>query len=126
MDFWAALEQAIGQLGYSLEEVEAFLESGKFPQELMDILKGLTGQDDEDKIMRKCLPQIPAALANVKRLIKQQAAAKSAEERKKQEKIRRIGLCVMGFVWLKQPGGYRCAGGSHYLSDAEIEAAPND
>jgi hypothetical protein len=26
----------------------------------------------------------------------------------------------MGFVWLKEPGGYVCAGGSHHVTNAQL------
>ncbi|KAL8792176.1 MAG: hypothetical protein Q9195_005198 [Heterodermia aff. obscurata] len=46
------------------------------------------------------------------------------EERRKeaaaQRKLRTLGVCVAGFRWIKQAGGYRCAGGSHYVSDAQL------
>ncbi|KAF2139493.1 uncharacterized protein K452DRAFT_320165 [Aplosporella prunicola CBS 121167] len=54
------------------------------------------------------------------------ARKKKAEEeqRKKeaevQKKLQDIGVCVMGFRWIKQSGGYRCAGGSHFVSDAQL------
>lgn len=38
-----------------------------------------------------------------------------------QEKLRRLAKCPMGFVWLQSGGGWRCAGGSHFVSDAELE-----
>ena len=45
-------------------------------------------------------------------------------ERKKEEaaqrKLRTLGVCVAGFRWIKQAGGYRCAGGAHYVSDAHL------
>ncbi|RDW71858.1 hypothetical protein BP5796_07892 [Coleophoma crateriformis] len=50
----------------------------------------------------------------------QERARKEAEERA-QEKLRRTGVCVQGFRWVKQLGGYRCAGGSHFVSDAQLE-----
>jgi DNA polymerase III delta prime subunit len=42
------------------------------------------------------------------------------KERKAQSKLREMGVCVMGYRWIKQSGGYRCAGGSHYVSDAAL------
>ncbi|OJK04769.1 hypothetical protein ASPACDRAFT_56208 [Aspergillus aculeatus ATCC 16872] len=32
-----------------------------------------------------------------------------------QRKLRSMGACVAGYQWIKQEGGYRCAGGSHYI-----------
>uniref|UniRef100_D8QIN5 AAA+ ATPase domain-containing protein n=1 Tax=Schizophyllum commune (strain H4-8 / FGSC 9210) TaxID=578458 RepID=D8QIN5_SCHCM len=46
------------------------------------------------------------------------------EEKRKHEqamqKLRRMGVCVAGFQWYKMPGGYRCGGGSHFVSDAQL------
>lgn len=46
------------------------------------------------------------------------------EERQKKEAIRQrlqqIRPCPMGFSWHKQGGGWRCGGGSHFVSDAEL------
>ncbi|OCL14801.1 putative AAA family ATPase [Glonium stellatum] len=46
------------------------------------------------------------------------------EEKRKEEaiqrKIRSMGVCVQGFQWIKQCSGYRCAGGTHFLSDAQL------
>ncbi|KAH9863899.1 hypothetical protein J1614_009831 [Plenodomus biglobosus] len=41
-------------------------------------------------------------------------------ERQKQQKIRMLGPCPMGFTWIKSSGGYRCAGGSHWLDDSAL------
>ncbi|KAM0134445.1 hypothetical protein ACHAO1_005657 [Botrytis cinerea] len=47
------------------------------------------------------------------------------EQRRKKEaqaqtKLRNLGVCVMGYQWIKQAGGYRCAGGSHFVSDSQL------
>lgn len=52
---------------------------------------------------------------------------KAEEERKRQEakvqaKLRKMGICPAGFQWIKQGGGYRCAGGSHWVTDAQLGA----
>ena len=39
------------------------------------------------------------------------------EERRVQEKLRRIGQCVAGFNWIKRDHGYQCAGGSHFVGN---------
>ncbi|KAF8531244.1 P-loop containing nucleoside triphosphate hydrolase protein [Gautieria morchelliformis] len=49
---------------------------------------------------------------------------KALEERKQeaqvQAKLRAMGVCVAGYRWIKQSMGYRCAGGSHFISNAEL------
>lgn len=56
------------------------------------------------------------------RLERERRAAE--EERRKeaaaQRKLRTLGVCVMGYRWIKQAGGYRCAGGSHYVADSQL------
>jgi hypothetical protein len=42
------------------------------------------------------------------------------KEAKAQQKLKTMGVCCMGFRWIKQSGGYRCAGGSHFVSDQEL------
>jgi hypothetical protein len=47
------------------------------------------------------------------------------ERRKKEEqaqiKLRQMGVCVQGFVWIKQGGGYRCSAGGHWVSDSQLD-----
>jgi ATPase family associated with various cellular activities (AAA) len=47
-------------------------------------------------------------------------AKRKREEVQVQAKIRRMGVCVQGFQWIKQRHGYRCAGGTHFLSNAVL------
>jgi hypothetical protein len=46
------------------------------------------------------------------------------ERRKKEElfqsRLRQMGVCVAGYRWNKQGGGYRCAGGSHWVDDSQL------
>jgi hypothetical protein len=41
-------------------------------------------------------------------------------EARAQQKLRNMGVCVQGFQWIKSSGGYRCAGGGHFVSDAQL------
>lgn len=51
---------------------------------------------------------------------KQEAEERRRKEQEAQKKLRHMGVCVAGFRWIKQAGGYRCAGGMHYVSDAQL------
>jgi hypothetical protein len=47
-------------------------------------------------------------------------AARRKEEVRVQAKIREMGMCVAGYRWIKEAYGYRCAGGSHFLDNAQL------
>ncbi|KAF8065345.1 P-loop containing nucleoside triphosphate hydrolase protein [Lyophyllum atratum] len=42
------------------------------------------------------------------------------QEAKVQAKLRQMGVCVAGFRWQNMGSGYRCAGGSHYIDNAQL------
>lgn len=42
------------------------------------------------------------------------------EEAKAQAKLREMGVCEAGFRWFKYGSGWRCGGGSHFVSSAEL------
>jgi hypothetical protein len=55
------------------------------------------------------------------RIARVEEERKRKEEVKAQTKLRQMGVCPVGFRWIKQSTGYRCAGGSHFVSNAELE-----
>ena len=61
------------------------------------------------------------------KLAAEQRRREEAEESRRQElrkqqaikeKLRQISPCPAGFSWTKTGGGWRCGGGSHFVSDA--------
>lgn len=40
-----------------------------------------------------------------------------------QEALQKIGTCRAGYAWRQVSGGWRCAAGGHYCSDAQVAAA---
>ncbi|KAL0570784.1 hypothetical protein V5O48_011178 [Marasmius crinis-equi] len=46
------------------------------------------------------------------------------EQRKKeviaQQRLQHMGVCPQGYRWIKQAGGYRCAGGYHFVHDSQL------
>ncbi|KAI1455995.1 P-loop containing nucleoside triphosphate hydrolase protein [Annulohypoxylon moriforme] len=67
------------------------------------------------------------------RVLEQMRVRREIEERKRKEreeammkekeaqmKLKRMGCCPMGYDWIQQSGGYRCAGGSHWMADSDL------
>lgn len=48
------------------------------------------------------------------------AQEKVSEEEKIQKTLQAMSPCVAGYTWIRQEGGYRCRGGSHFVSDEEL------
>ncbi|KAI0880036.1 P-loop containing nucleoside triphosphate hydrolase protein [Annulohypoxylon maeteangense] len=44
------------------------------------------------------------------------------EEKRIQDKLKKMGKCEYGYNWTQVDGGYRCEGGSHFTSDAELQS----
>ena len=59
-------------------------------------------------------------LARIEELIRQNQDSRTDDYHDTQRRIRQLGKCPMDFDWLQVPGGWKCAGGSHWLSDAEL------
>lgn len=51
---------------------------------------------------------------------RQRELEEKRREAKVQEKLRHMGVCPVGFRWIKQSGGYRCAGGAHWVTDSQL------
>jgi hypothetical protein len=127
-DFWAALEYACAELGWSLDKVKMMLEDeANFPPpEIMAIIQRKTGAKNPLKVKSMLQQQRGAVLEKIKISIKAAEKVKSEEEKKIQTKLKMLGRCPMGFEWLREGCGWRCAGGSHYCTDQELSEFTND
>ncbi len=93
--------------GAALSEVEATLAKA--------------AEDEDDELL--------ATLMRVKRA-KKRALEKAKEERERelalevasQAALRRLGVCPAGYRWNRIGGGWRCSGGSHFVSGTEVAA----
>jgi hypothetical protein len=82
-------------------------------------LKNLPNDDDElEELKRR---REAARLQELRaRAAREAEARRRAEEARVQARLQRIGRCVPGFAWIKQATGYRCAGGSHFVMNADL------
>ncbi|KAL6407796.1 NFX1-type zinc finger-containing protein 1 [Ilyonectria robusta] len=74
--------------------------------EYRDLLKAQQTARDEDR--ERIVREVLAEEARRKKIEAQKA------------KLKMAGRCPAGFDWIKQAGGYRCAGGSHWITDSEL------
>jgi hypothetical protein len=126
-DIFVALEQACVELGYSEDDIVKMLRPcGDYTQELLARIVQITGCSDMANIRAVLDRQKHGLLARMEAIIEQRMRQKTKEEKKMQEKLKRIGRCPMEFEWLKVEGGWRCAGGSHFCTDAQIRAFCSD
>ena len=120
-DVWAALEIACNELGYDADFIVEFLEQGTYPQALLDHISTATSCQDLARIRDILNAQKGAFLGRMRQLIQVRLKQKSEEEAMYQAKLKKIGRCPMDFEWLREEGGWRCAGGSHWVSDSDME-----
>ncbi|EFQ25846.1 ATPase [Colletotrichum graminicola] len=57
--------------------------------------------------------------AILRQLIEEEERRRQEEEQRK--KAAMMGRCPVGYHWIKQAQGFRCAGGSHFISDEQLE-----
>ncbi|KAL7906401.1 P-loop containing nucleoside triphosphate hydrolase protein [Trichoderma velutinum] len=87
---------------------------------VQELIKDEELKEEERLRLEEAKKKAEAAREKILRqLIEQEERRK--EEVAKQAKIRALGICPMGFDWIKQDGGYRCSAGGHFLSDAQID-----
>ena len=147
---WSSLDTALSEKGYTIYTTRDLLQSGSLPADLIELVASKVSSKP-DKVKPMLLAQCPVLLPKVlllikdiedeidlRRLIKAEMERANEEEmrvlrqreRKRQEeaimhRVRMIGRCCMGYDWIKQAGGYCCAGGSRYVSDSMVNTHEN-
>jgi len=123
-EVWAALEEACAGLGYTKEKLrDMLMDTANFPPPaLMEIIRGKLGCKDDKKIKPMLQAQRKKVLTIVNKAIEEDKRVMEEEEKKAQDKIRAMGLCPMGFKWHREGTGWRCGGGSHFVTDEQLNA----
>ena len=91
-----------------------------YPAELLERIMSITSCNDVAKVRSMLDRQKGALLTRMLAVIEYKKKVKSEEEARCQQALREMGRCPMDYEWLKEEGGWRCAGGSHYVSDDDI------
>ena len=116
----AALEEQIKQ--QEAQRQSDLDEAARLEAQAQDLAS--TGSRDEESQRKQEQLRLQAATAKQKADENAHLYKKLLEEKREalklQQKLLELGCCPMGYRWIKQSGGYRCAGGSHWMSDAEV------
>ena len=122
-------EEAIEKVRKELREAQEAQE--KAQAEIVKALEEtrLADQKKRDEIMRKLEGERlreAAARAERARKLAELKAREEAEklerqrEAQAQAKLRYMGVCPVGYHWIKQAGGYRCSAGGHFVTDSQL------
>lgn len=106
------IEEARLQEARRLEE-EKSVADGKRRQEIeLQLREEMRRIEAAEKAKREAEERLRQA--------REEAEKKKREELKVQRKIKEMGICPAGYQWIRSGGGYRCGGGSHYLSNSQL------
>ncbi|KAK6440096.1 hypothetical protein LTR95_003679 [Oleoguttula sp. CCFEE 5521] len=93
----------------------------KGQEEQAECLRLVREEEELVQWLRKCADaKRQQELEDIRRR-KLELEEKLASEEAEQAKLAKMGRCPVGYRWIRQSGGYRCAGGSHWVSDGEME-----
>jgi hypothetical protein len=96
------------------------LDAQKAEEEKREFKRLADKEEELRQWLKKCADakrQLELAEIERKRKELEEKLRREAEE---QAKLAKMGVCPMGYHWIRQTGGYRCAGGSHGVSDAQM------
>ncbi|KAI9773258.1 MAG: hypothetical protein M1839_002170 [Geoglossum umbratile] len=122
----AALQDPATELQRQKDLADALAASLVAEAEALALAEAKATADAADAELKRKLEE-----ARIRELLARQArdraraAAEKGERRRQEEvrvqtKLRDMGVCPAGYQWIKQAGGYRCAGGSHFVTNGQL------
>ncbi|KAH7394503.1 P-loop containing nucleoside triphosphate hydrolase protein [Pyrenochaeta sp. MPI-SDFR-AT-0127] len=89
-------------------------------ERIEELIRAEKAAADEEERRRLEAEKVAAELERRRRDEELAAIEREREMERQRQKKLMMGRCPVGFRWIKQFNGYRCAGGSHWLSDAAL------
>lgn len=105
--------------GQALEELEksAIQSENDSDQKLIDELKR---KYEEERLHKLALKRAREEAEAKLRKAREEEEKNRRQEAEAQRKLRDMGVCPVGFRWVKGPSGYRCQGGAHFVSNGQL------
>ncbi|OAL25146.1 hypothetical protein AYO22_05023 [Fonsecaea multimorphosa] len=114
------LETSSNESASKIAELEHDTSASQKDQETVNELKR---KREEERLQQLDIKRRKREKEETLRRIKEAEEARKKCEAEAQKKLKMMGVCVAGFRWVKQNGGYRCAGGSHFVTDSQLGLA---
>lgn len=116
-EIWAQLQLDKKAAEQREETLRQVLQQADEAKSKLEKLKSEGESDGDEEELKKYEEMI-------RNLVKEQMVQeeKKLQEEAAQKKLMELGLCPQGFRWIKQDNGYRCAGGSHYMSNEALSS----
>jgi hypothetical protein len=80
-------------------------------------MEGIKREREEERLRMLAIKRAREEAEQKMRKALEEEQRKREEEARAQKKLKEMGVCPMGFHWVKQDSGYRCLGGSHFVSN---------
>ena len=126
----AALQEACVELGYDesnakRRELVAKLtgcEGTKdFPEDVLGLVCQKTGREARD-VLEELRAQVADVLSSMREAIKEAEKEQHRLDAPIRARIKEMGLCPAGFDWHREGEGWRCNGGTHFISNAKLNS----
>ncbi len=117
------IEDLAAEDGAAKERAQRILDAEKEENERRAIEDEMRRLEEERERERQRLEELIRRMKMEKELEKVRLMKEKEERRRRVvQALRNVGRCVAGFEWIREGGGFRCAGGSHYASLADVAA----
>jgi hypothetical protein len=107
-----------------IEQINHELMLQRLAGEAIELADRLAEEAEQARIIEENEAKKARLVEEKARLVAEKARLIEAERQRKymavMERVKMIGRCCMGYEWHKAKGGYRCGGGSHFVSDSMV------
>ena len=120
------IREAQKKMRQAIQDEERKLAAVRAAQQAEAMAKDIAARQEAQRQREEHERREQAARVARQKLAEALRLKKAAEERKKREEakaqtaLRSMGVCVQGYQWVKQPNGYRCRGGAHFVSNSQL------
>jgi len=109
---------------FLIQQMEAEIEAQRRHEEELERIRRELEREEQERALREAERKRKYEEEQKRKREEEERQKRQEEIRKKMEMMKRLQTirpCPMGFCWYKQGGGWRCGGGSHFVSDQELK-----